>query len=146
MKWVHLLTFAALLVLPGCGKESARLSIYGTITLDGDPVETGVITLKPAEGTKAPLVGGEFTRGTYKIAAANGPIEGKYRVEIRSPEESHEEVVVYPGAPPGFKTIETIPEAYNTKSKLEIEVSKGSQEHNFDLISSSKSAAENQKK
>lgn len=130
----------------GCGKESPRLSVFGTVKLDGEPVKTGVITFKPLEGTNAPLVGAEFSDGKYNLTGGSGPLAGKYRVEIRSPKKSEKEIVVYPGAPPGHQSIETIPSAYNSKSTLQVEISKTSQEHNFELSSANATTAEQKKK
>jgi hypothetical protein len=141
MKLVHVLTLAAVVLLPGCGEKTSRLDVYGKITMDGELVETGVITFKPLEGTKAPLVGVEFSHGKYDLSGGNGPPEGKYRVEIRSPKKTEKQVVVYKGAPPGYESVETIPAVYNTKSTLTVEVSQKNREHNFDLVSGSGDAA-----
>jgi hypothetical protein len=54
----------ALALLPGCGQQSATVS--GSVTYDGEPVASGMVTLQPADG-KGPTAGGPIVNGRYKV-------------------------------------------------------------------------------
>lgn len=128
---VLLLTSAVM----GCGGSSPRQGVYGKVTVDGAPLATGIITFKPAEGTEGPVVGEPIADGKYNLVAGQGPVPGKYRVEISSTKQGDQKVVVVPGEAPGYTTIETIPPQYNKNSTLTAEIKEGSNEQDFALNS-----------
>jgi hypothetical protein len=120
----------------GCGGgDASRQGIYGTVTVDGKPLEKGIITIKPAEGTEGPVVGGPIEGGKYQIKAGEGPVIGEHRVEISSTKVGEQKVVVVPGEPPGYTSIETIAPQYNTRSTLTVTIKEGSNEQDFPLDS-----------
>ncbi len=57
-----------------------RFAVSGKVTVDGQPMEHGLIRFLP-EG-KGIVSGGPITHGAYAIAEEKGPNAGKYRVEI----------------------------------------------------------------
>ncbi|RIK75933.1 MAG: hypothetical protein DCC67_14570 [Planctomycetota bacterium] len=67
--------------LPGCG-SSQRYAVSGTITVGGEPVDTGRVFFVPVEGAKGPRVQGEIIGGQYRVTAQGGLLAGKYRVEL----------------------------------------------------------------
>jgi hypothetical protein len=78
-KWlVVLLGLGAPALVTGCGPESATVS--GTVLVDGEPVDKGVIVYVPADRTGAP-VSGEIQKGRYEVRAT----PGKKRVQISAP-------------------------------------------------------------
>ena len=79
-----------MVALAGCSGRGGpeRASVSGSVTLDGQPVTDGLITLYPAGGTNGPSVGGSIQDGRYSIAAAKGPYLGRYRVEINWPRKT----------------------------------------------------------
>ncbi|MCA9156671.1 MAG: hypothetical protein KDA72_00010 [Planctomycetales bacterium] len=135
--WCRL--FAALSLFSavvGCGGAgSPRQGIYGKVTVDSQPLATGVITFKPAEGTMGPVVGASIANGKYRLSAGEGPVLGDYRVEISSTKKGDQKVVVVPGEEPGYMAIETIPPQYNKKSTLTAKIEKGNNEQDFELSS-----------
>jgi hypothetical protein len=114
-------------LLAGCSDPSFG-TLTGRVTLDGQPVEDGVIQFVPvnkdAPTANCFIKGGEYT--------ARVPVT-THKVIISSPQK------VGGGKPSASATLdesrvqETIPARYNTKSELKIEVKPGTAETNFEL-------------
>src|SRR5947207_8876109 len=69
----------------GCGKNGPRrAAVSGHVTLDGQPIDEGVIQFLPVEGTVGPETGGVITNGQYDIPHERGAVVGKSRVELRA--------------------------------------------------------------
>ncbi len=111
------------LPVPGCSSGEAYHPISGTVLLNGQPLNKGVITLFPsAAGT---TVGGEIAAGKFSLPRDRGPTPGKYRVEI---------VAFKPSGKTEFDVdlnsqvdieVQYLPPKYNTKSELECSVEQG---------------------
>ena len=71
-----------LLLACGCGSDSNRQGLRGTVTFDDQPVQNGVIRFIPASGTGGPSAGGEIDNGEFAIEPAKGVLCGSFRVEI----------------------------------------------------------------
>jgi len=114
------------LLFAGCS-ASAPI-VEGTVTLNGQPVDGGVITLQPLAGTTGANVGGDIKAGKFRLADRSSPAVGKHRAEIRWVRKTGRQVPV-PTNPNGSERIdeigETIPEKYNTQSTLEMDVQPG---------------------
>lgn len=139
--WVAPLVAAlglALLVAPGCGPGSGgRLPVQGAVTLDGEPVDEGVIVFLPAGGADAAnRAGGPIKAGRYAIPARQGLLPGKYRVEIRWNQKTGRQISV-PGDAPNMmdETRQVVPARYNTRSELTADVMSGSTAFDFALAS-----------
>lgn len=116
----------------GCSSNEKPLGeVSGIVVLDGTPLESGTIALAPVDG-EYPIATAEIVAGEYQIEA---PAES-FKVVIRSPKVI-KKVNVYnqPGGPTREITKETLPEKYNAKSELRIDVTPGEMERNFDLSS-----------
>ncbi|MDB5306121.1 MAG: hypothetical protein JWO38_323 [Gemmataceae bacterium] len=126
----------------GCGNGGGgRAAVRGKVTLDGQPVEAGLISFVPAEGTKGPSAGAAVSQGEYEVQGDNLPVPGAYRVEIKAQKKTGKKVPVGSPAPPGTmaeETVEAIPARYNTRSTLREELKPGSNVLNFDLTSGEK--------
>ncbi|HBJ34080.1 MAG TPA: hypothetical protein DDZ51_04815 [Planctomycetaceae bacterium] len=118
-------TFAVL----GCGNgDSSGEPVSGTVTFDGQPVESGDILLFPAGGGGTPE-GGKITDGKFQFQASDGP----KRVEIVA---TREEGAAADGLP---NYVSYIPKQYNTNSTLTQTVTKGNENvFVFDLRSGAK--------
>jgi hypothetical protein len=106
----------------------------GTVTVDGQPLEKGVITFYPnGPGT---TVGGEINAGKFELAREQGATPGKYRVEIsayRATARTEFDVDLNAQVP---VEVQILPAKYNVKSELEVEVTDGgSNEFEFQLNS-----------
>ena len=79
-------------------------------------------------------VGGQFEGGRYTISAAEGPLPGRYRVEIRAPERTGKKVR-HPLDPKDTvdEVLDTIPNKYNSASTLERDVKAGKNVLDFEL-------------
>lgn len=122
----------------GCSSQSedgiTRVAVSGKITLDGQPLVSGSITLSP-QGS-GPSAGGEITNGTYAIGVASGPSAGPYRAEIRSMVPTGRKIPNNDGAPGEMmdEIYNQIPPNFNTRSELTIEIKAGSANtHDFAL-------------
>lgn len=116
----------------GCSSGENYQPMTGNVTVDGQPLEKGVITFYPnGPGT---TVGGEIIEGQFKLAQEQGATPGKYRVEIvayRASGKSEFDVDLNTQVP---IEIQILPARYNVKSQLEVEVADGgSNEFEFAL-------------
>ena len=128
--------FLSAFSLTGCGGGSA--GVHGKVTLDGQPLETGVISFQPMEGTAGPAAGATIAQGEYKVQGEAMPSPGTYRVEIKSQKKTGKKMPVGSPAPPGTmaeETIEAVPPQYNKKSTLQRELKGGQNTVDFELAS-----------
>jgi hypothetical protein len=120
------------LLVPVLGCGDGKASVAGTLTFDGQAVETATITFIKSEGglvrEGAIVRDGSFT--------AHVP-PGKYKIEVNA------QKVVGKGKAPAFKggfeevpiTAEMFPENYNSKSQLSEEIKSGVNTLKLDLKS-----------
>jgi hypothetical protein len=125
-----LFVMAACVVVNGCG-DSNRAAVSGTVTLDGAPLEQGVINFFPAEGNKGPTAGGTITSGRYEIASEKGVAVGSNRVTISSVQKTGRKIqgvdVVHE------ERLEAVPAKYNSETTLVHDVQPGKNVLDFDL-------------
>jgi len=112
----------------GCdGSKFAEVS--GTVTVDGTPVETGSITFLPADGM-TPTAGGEIKDGKYNVQV---PI-GLMKVSISVPKViGKKKIYPTPESPEMPITKEALPERYNEKTELTLEVKSGANPKDWEL-------------
>jgi hypothetical protein len=147
----------ACLVLTGCGRSGVeRASIYGRVTLDGQPVDSGSVRLVCIEEKGGPSSGGDIVNGEYNIDEAKGPTLGRHRVEVYIPYNTGRKIPSPMGGPVAITEIDLnspapsnqnqagmvdawadkAPLKYNRESTLEINIESGSNE--FDIPMDSK--------
>ncbi|MEP7336808.1 MAG: alpha/beta hydrolase [Acidobacteriota bacterium] len=69
--------------------DSPRLALKGVVKLDGTGLVRGIVTLTPVGNPNAPLVTAYITNahtrelGSFLVDEKQGPVAGKYRVEVR---------------------------------------------------------------
>ena len=117
-----LMVGASLLSVGGCGVDNplGRLAVSGSVTLDGEALESGTVQFSPRDpagvGTGAPIEAGRYT-----IAIEHGLPPGDYDVRITSPDTA-----AAPAGPPGPlgppAVEDRIPPRYNTETELSITV------------------------
>ena len=125
-----------LLMLCGCNAEDIdRVTVSGTVNLDGAPLADGYITLTP-QGA-GPSAGAEIVDGRFVFPLAGGPSPGSYKVGIVSYQPTGRQIADMDN--PGQMTDElkaVIPDRYNKASELEIVVAaEGENKLSFDLHS-----------
>ncbi len=108
---------AACLMISGCFSEdpAGRRKIFGTVTLDGVPLDSGSIHFESLDGAGGHGGGGVITGGKYILPPAHGLPDGNYRVSISAPEATDREPSMGEEVPP---PAERIPEQYNVRSQL----------------------------
>lgn len=125
------------LAISGCEEPTHRREITGKVTLKQQPLKEGVIEFVPlgggAEGSPATKEAGIINNGEYTIPADAGLAPGRYKVLITSGDSS---AAANPDEPPGpsgnFVMKDRIPPEFNSKSKVEVEVTdKGPNQFDF---------------
>jgi hypothetical protein len=131
-----LLVLSAPVLVAGCGlsDELPREAVFGTVTLNGQPLKKATIVFEPSLIGPTAGATGLVLDGRYNIARARGAVPGEYRVLIFA---SQAEAVPAktevsedsPSAPPPK---EPIPAKYNVQSRISVEVVKNAR-NQFDL-------------
>jgi len=125
----------ALCLLTGCGSGKSR--VEGTVTLDGSPVDGGVIAFFPAGTSEQHDAGhAEIKDGKYSVEETKDLKPGNYRVEISWNKPTGKKVPT-PGDPDikMDQVHQVIPAKYNTKSTLSETLTSGTNKKDFDLKS-----------
>jgi hypothetical protein len=109
----------------GCGPGTA--TIDGEVTVDGKPLEKGVISYTPADGNGAPVTA-EVRNGRYEVRT----VAGRKVVQISAPivvgqRKEHKG----PGAALIDITEESLPPSCNSKSELTFEATAGANTKNW---------------
>jgi hypothetical protein len=132
--------FGLILVLPaactGCG--NGKVEVRGTITVDGQPIDEGMISLEPADGL-GPTTGGLIKEGKYALTGIAAATPGKKIVRIVGLRQTGKMIPAGPPAPKGSmipELIQCVPSQYNDKSGLQVDITPGkANTHNFQLDS-----------
>lgn len=134
---LHALALLGLLPMAAGCAPGEPASVGGQVAYDGKPLAEGALRLFPSGGT--PGVGAEAAvrDGQYAVDLEKGLFAGRYRIEVRAtrsikvknmPDEG------IPGfSPPDRLSYEIIPERYNDRSALEVELQPGENRHDLDL-------------
>ena len=124
----------------GCGSDDGRATVRGSGSVDGVPLDAGVIALVPEPGSSGLAAGGVIESGSYSIAS-DGPLPGKYMVQITASRKTGQMVevpTIGPGSQPGTMVEQTeqyIPAKYNKNTELIVEIESGSNRCDFELSS-----------
>jgi hypothetical protein len=112
----------------GCSGDGLY-PVSGSVTVDGQPAQTGSIAFFPVDG-KSQTTGAAIKAGQYTARVPPGAA----RVEIRVPKVVGK-VKLYntPDSPYQDKMEETLPARYNNKTELTLEVKPGWNEKNWEL-------------
>jgi len=116
-----LILFSGSALLSGCD-TSDRVKIVGTATLNGQPLERGLVTFRPQPGTASPSAGAKITNGEFSVAPEGGLMPGTFRVEITATRPTGEEVRTRFSDQPLALEEQYIPDRYNKKTELEFTI------------------------
>jgi hypothetical protein len=120
------IVFAAIIAaMSGCG-TSSRAAIKGTVSVNGQPLESGDISFSPVSSHGGPTAGAAIARGGYNIPAEQGLLPGDYKVQIhafRGTGKKTWDGMGEPNAPASQKhyveeTEQFIPAQYNEATEL----------------------------
>jgi hypothetical protein len=127
--------------LVGCGDSDKlpREAVSGSVSVEGKPLKTGLITFLPNESNTPTQGGAVVIEGKYTIPKNQGLVPGKYRIVITSPEDKGEIIFDKTNNAPGLPPIpakEVIPRQYNSESLLSADVAAGGKNvFEFNLVS-----------
>ena len=118
-----------LLVAAGCTYSTGKGTVEGTVTLDGQPLKSGLICFMPTDG-KSQTADTTITDGRFSLEV---PV-GEKRVDIRAPKViGRQQMYDTPNSPAGVLTAELLPARYNIQSELTMTVKSGKQTKDFEL-------------
>lgn len=117
--------------LAGCGNDGL-VTVQGTVTFDGQPVEDGSISMMPVDG-QGIAGGGLISNGSYTAETSPGELGVQiyaYKT-VTKPNPTAEEIER------GLTSdrVQLLPPVYNRESKLRINVSSSQKNVDFDLDS-----------
>jgi hypothetical protein len=122
---------AVSLAASGCSSDSGKGTVSGIVTLDGQPLKSGLIRFVPVDG-RTPTADTTITDGEF---SAEVPI-GEKRVSISAPKVVGKRPAYQtPNAPMIDIVEELLPARYNVTSELTINVTGGRQDAPFELKS-----------
>ena len=121
----ELLVCLAIISAPGCAGGDGAAEVIGEVSLDGKPIEDGVIHFMPVDGKSR--TASTFIRGGHFETRV--PL-GKHRVEVSSVQPR----AIRPGQDADSATGgEIVPTRYNVKSELTADVKRGNNPVRFRL-------------
>lgn len=124
--------FALLGLVAGCGGPP-QAKVSGTVTLDGQPLETGTISFYPTANA-GQTTGGGIENGRFTVDASPGEM-----TVVISANKVVGKTQMFPDSPPVDKLMERIPDRYNKTSELKVVLKPGANENvNFDLTTKKK--------
>ncbi len=110
----------AMAPMTGCGRSNGRFGLSGSVRLDGVSIDGGTIELTPVDGPVLTTAGSVIVDGRYTVTAKQGLLPGIYRVRVFWAERPNGPGTIGGvSAPPPQ---ERIPDRYNSKSELTVEV------------------------
>jgi hypothetical protein len=124
LRWFTVSGAFLVLLLTGCGP--ADRSVSGTVTFQGQPLDTGTIQFYQTGASSVVSAGATINGGKYEIPNDHGLKPGTYLVRITSPEvggAANAKATFEKPFPAGLR--ERIPAKYNTQSKLTVDVRAG---------------------
>jgi hypothetical protein len=139
-----LLAVLALAIAAGCGGEKGppRVAVSGSVSLDGQPLSSGVIRFLPTGDTRGPAAAAVIKEGVYELSQSEGPIVGTHRVEIEAADyfgfaiDDEAAFAQNVEKKPSRALKNPVPEIYNRRSTLSVEVvPDGAQTFDFPLTS-----------
>ena len=125
------LSAAFSIAITGCSTDADHGTLQGNVTLDDEPLKTGLVRFVPVDG-QTPSADAMITDGRF---TAKVPV-GEKRVSISAPKVvGTRKFYNTPDAPSVDIVEELLPARYNAQTELTITVNAGDQQHDFDLES-----------
>lgn len=128
------------LLAAGCGGGAddglPRQPVAGTVTLDGKPIASGLITFKPRNAPE-PVATAVIEDGEFALARHEGPVPGPHVVSVWSREQTGKKVPD-PFDPENLvdEVKEIVPPRYNLGTELSAEIAEGKNSLEFPLSGS----------
>jgi hypothetical protein len=126
--------FLLLIAMPvvafaGCTSQDSKCNLEGSVTVDGQPLKSGLIRFLPIDGQSA-TADATISDGSFRAILP----PGDKRVEITAPKVvGRRKAYDTPDSPVVDIIEELLPARYNARSELTITADVGNQRANFDL-------------
>ncbi len=132
MRYRVLATAVAACLAAGCG--GGLVSVTGTVTLDGKPVDEGSVSFQPADGN-GPSGGAPVKDGRFEVTPGLKP--GEYKVSVRAGLKTGRKIPAGPPHPAGSLVDEVIsyPPPGKPVEPTTVEVKPDNPPLSFDLTS-----------
>lgn len=134
-----LLVVVGLAWIVGCGEAPPQqAAVHGRVTYRGKPIEQGKIVFHPVAPLKGLPTGADIVNGSYTINE-NGPVLGKYRVEIQAYRKTGRKIpdimgdVSIPNRPLVDEMVPLLPAAFNVESTLTADIATSDNTVDFKL-------------
>jgi hypothetical protein len=125
--FVSILLAGFVALLGGCQRPSGALQeVTGFVKFQGQPLDRGSIQFYADEGPTGPSGGAMIRQGKYQLPAEHGLKPGGYTVRVSSGAPSPE-AGTSPDDPMRAEkpvNVERIPESFNTRSTVQVKVSR----------------------
>ena len=123
------------LLANGCGSDGPpKFALSGQVTYDGQPVSNGNIGFIASDASTGKSAGCEVVDGRYQIPRYEGLLAGTYKVVIYAERPTGRKLQADEGSSEMVDELEQyIPEIYNARSTLTVEISSDREDLNFDL-------------
>ncbi|MDR0522462.1 MAG: hypothetical protein LBH00_11510, partial [Planctomycetaceae bacterium] len=120
-------------IISGCGNPQGRLSVSGTVTLDGEPITEGSISFEPVGSQPIKIQSGALIRnGKYAVPGKSGLVPGEYLASISAQQATGNKIKTDMGEVD--EVIDLIPPEYGSESKQRITVTEtGKQTFDFPI-------------
>ncbi|MBN2295405.1 MAG: hypothetical protein JXM70_23440 [Pirellulales bacterium] len=129
---MYLKTMSVLLLISivGCGGGDGfeRVTVSGSVSYAGQPLEKGVIRFVPRAGTETTVCGAAIVDGAYILDSKGGVPVGNYKVEIRRAATLDKDTALADEDNDLSRSPiaqQELPAKYNTDSQLEITIASG---------------------
>ena len=119
-----------LVAVTGCGPSTGTVS--GTVTVNGQPATSGIISFVPADGKGAPVTVEIQSGGKYSAQSVAGAKQVQISIPVvvgKRPEYNG------PGAPMLDITEESIPAKYNSETELTFDLKPGVNQKDWAVVS-----------
>ncbi|QDT65425.1 hypothetical protein [Calycomorphotria hydatis] len=125
------LVLLAVIAAAGCSGSDGpeRGDVVGAITFEGEPLPAGVIHFEPDNG--APVIV-KVTDGKYRTDSSHGAVTGRNVVKITATKKTGKQIKNIMGEMED-EYIQYIPKSFNEETTLEVEVSPGHNNFDFNL-------------
>lgn len=119
------------LSIVGCGPKSDLLSVSGAVSVNGNPVKSGSIRFTSVGTEKVASTGAMISEGEFEIPQAKGLPPGTYHIVISAADKDAPKIMLRDasGRPQMEVAPDLIPEEYNVKSEVTIDVSVEGENH-----------------
>ena len=121
----------AILVVAGCSGGDGRQAVTGTVTLDGQPLDSGSVNFQPADPSAASSSGAAIRDGEFTIPRDKGLKPGAYKVSVRATKETGRMIE----DPQMGQIAERVAVKFQEEGTLEVEVGDGKNHFDLELTS-----------